>query len=1661
MSNRYNNEQQEHYSSFYNSQNSHNSPQQRPPALDGKRVNNPRQLQRQSSQFTTFSLPRQPFRPAPEREGEPASEIGRKIFMNPTDPQHKHKNLNFDVPDWRYLINEFLIPGGGVLQFVLFPLWILNCLLVAIPGIMRWRARSGKFIDNSIRTSRYNLLDFIPKQLLFQFSKIANLYFLTISMLQLVDGWSPTGKFTTIFPLAAFVVVAMLREGLDDLARHRADAKENNQSVTRLSVERHGRRGSNAGRVQNSSQEMDYLNHVHRLPLIDNASAQNSRDALRFERSMSDSAPVSLPPKEYQINAAFQLSDGVTSARWENVKCRNLHVGDLILIRNNEMIPADVVVLASTNPNGICYIETANLDGETNLKQKQAVKATFDIISNVQALASFFGIIQTESPTDNLYGFDGYLEVGHRGTGERIPLTPNQLLLRGATLRNTHHVFGVVVYTGEDTKIRMNANTPTTKASTMEKLTNKIVLLVFGFVLLLAGVLTVGAAFWELNVLRDRHLYIAPTPFQVDYAAIFFSFVILFNTMVPISLYVTMEVVKLLQTQFINWDRGMYDPVTDTPAQARTSSLNEELGQVQYIFSDKTGTLTENLMVFRKLSVAGLPYFHNSKKHPPPSADSSVQSTDVLHPVDQLLSSLRSYLSSSNSQDPIYDLTVSPKLTSQQLYIEKSFRFLEAMALCHTIVPDRTKLEKFKEAQRYSDVSINSDAIQTDDMIIYQSSSPDEVALSDAAREMFFTVRDKDTNYVKVSIFNRLTSYQILQTLEFNSTRKRMSVIYRFPEGRVILLCKGADSIILERLRDINTLPRYEAEFLEKTNTHLRDFALEGLRTLLYAYRVLDEAEYQRWSARYAEASTALEGRAKKLEDVAAEIECDLVLLGATAIEDKLQEGVPETIDALRKAGVKIWMLTGDKKETAVNIGHTCQITKDWSEVLFIEGKNVGEIARSLEESVVRAANVQTNNLQRWDSKDFGGSNSTISGDLGRPAKGPLSKSAEGKQPHVVLVCEGETLLKMEEQHVKYLDSIGGKNPKAEPKFSGRRADKRWDHEQPHGTEPPVVDPLGGAPRDYSVLLRFLDLGIRCDSVICCRFSPAQKALIVSEVKNRVLADDDRLSQDVARKPRHGMKTGASALLLDGTGTKHVQRSMLGQFFRSISRSSFPSCVTLAIGDGANDIPMIQAAHVGIGIAGREGLAAARSSDYSVAQFRFLQPLLLVHGRWNYVRISLFTLGTFYKCIAFYSTQAMYQVWTGFSGATLYEPWTLSLYNIFFSSFPVLAVGIFERDLSRSTLLAVPELYKYGQLCHGFNFVVFLKWMSIGLWHAVSTLAIPFILYNALRSPNLREPSGGLTTKTLSNPLSFSALFYGDMNGSKEEEFTFALGTQSYAIMVLIISIKIAYMDSRYVTLYHHLSVLLTALLWFAYNEIYPRLWPHFGVFGMETSGMQSLFRGYYWLIYIPVVILGGFIGIGLLDFTVKSFTALWSPSNPIQSSKNKLDDPAVTDSDARAVAKYVQTLHLKEQQAGDDFEIGSTDTAYMVALNAAVDAANWWNKNGPPTSWEWASTNAVRWWQVWEYAFGIPPDLDFSLTPDSAPSNIRSSPSSSFKSTKMYQNSPSASFKSDVNIQHVRKEDDMLKTQHSGSLLGHDQRKAERHYAPSPPIQQAKYSGR
>ncbi|XP_071847551.1 probable phospholipid-transporting ATPase IA isoform X3 [Apostichopus japonicus] len=806
---------------------------------------------------------------------------------------------------------------------------------------------------------------------------------------------------------------------------------------------------------------------------------------------------------------------------WQPVKWIEVEVGDIVKVHRGEFFPADLVLLSSSAPQAMCYIETAQLDGETNLKIRQGVPQTAHLLSETD-LGKLNGHLECEAPNRRLYEFTGNIKLMESST-TALPLRPEQILLRGAVLRNIQYIHGVVIYTGHESKLLMNSKAAPLKRSTVDRTTNVQILFLFTILVVLSLISAIASEVWNTkHYYKDWYLgFSAKAPNNFFYN--FLTFIILYNNLIPISLPVTLELVKFGQALFINFDIDMYHKESDTPAAARTSNLNDELGQVKYVFSDKTGTLTENVMLFKKCTIGGIIYGAN-------------ENYDIYE--ERLIS------------DNLETHSTAPHIRM----------FLTMLAVCHTVVPEKDE---------------DSDEIK------YQASSPDEGALVDAAARLGFKFIARTPNYVELDLNGNRERYEILNVLDFTSDRKRMSVIVRTSKGSILLLCKGADSVIYERLAA-------SQEYTEDTIQHLESFAAEGLRTLCLSFREISNEDYEEWSATYYKASTALQNREKKLEEAAELIEMNFTLIGASAIEDKLQDGVPETIDTLLKADIKLWVLTGDKQETAINVGYSCKLLSPDMPLVILNEDNMKDTVENLQRQI----------------DEFGD-------DI-------------NNENYVGLVIDGKTL-----------------------QFA--------------------LDP--------SVKTDFLTLARSCKSVICCRVTPLQKAELVELVKQYV------------------------------------------------------KVVTLAIGDGANDVGMIQAADVGIGISGNEGLQAANSSDYSIAQFRFLHKLILVHGVWSYNRISKVILYSFYKNICLYIMEFWFAIINGWSGQILFNKWAIAWYNVVFTLLPPFAIGLFDRNISVESMQKFPQLYKSSQNAEYFNTKVFWMWTTNAVYHS---LIIFFFVVGAL-----------------------------------------------------------------------------------------------------------------------------------------------------------------------------------------------------------------------------------------------------------------------------------------------------------------------------------------
>ncbi|XP_074204443.1 phospholipid-transporting ATPase VD isoform X1 [Camelus bactrianus] len=1171
---------------------------------------------------------------------------------------------------------------------------------------------SGTYVNNRIRTTKYTLLNFVPRNLFEQFHRAANLYFLFLVVLNWVPLVEAFQKEITMLPLVVVLTIIAIKDGLEDYRKYKID-KQINNLVTKVY----------------SRKEKKYVDRC-----------------------------------------------------WKDVT-----VGDFIRLSCNEVIPADIVLLFSTDPDGICHIETSGLDGESNLKQRQVVRGYAEQDSEVDP-EKFSSRIECESPNNDLNRFRGFLEHSNK---ERVGLSKENLLLRGCTIRNTEAVMGIVVYAGHETKAMLNNSGPRYKRSKLERRANTDVL---WCILLLVIMCLTGALGHGIWLSRYEHIPFFNIPDPDGHVIspllagfyMFWTMIILLQVLIPISLYVSIEIVKLGQIYFIQNDVDFYNEKMDSTIQCRALNITEDLGQIQYLFSDKTGTLTENKMVFRSCSVAGFDYCHEENARRLESYQEAVsEDEDAAGPPSGSLVSMvkprapscrtvhngplgskssnhltgscsasgngegasegphsrQAAFSSPIETDVVPDTRlldkfsqITPQLLAsldettpdpplEALYI---IDFFIALAICNTVVvsaPNQPRqkiglsalsgmpiksLEEIKSlfqrlsVRRSSSPSLasgkepssgvphafvsrlslfsrmkpaspveeevsrtdhspqgsgtsarpvetekrNSDTDVTDSgaeplpgqplasSLCYEAESPDEAALVYAARAYQCTLRSRSPEQVVLDFaaLGPLT-FQLLHILPFDSVRKRMSVVVRHPlSSQVVVYTKGADSVVMRLLAaaapDGPSLEKQQVMIREQTQKHLDGYAKRGLRTLCIAKRVMSDTEYAEWLSNHFSAETSIDNREELLLESAMKLENKLTLLGATGIEDRLQEGVPESIDALHKAGIKIWMLTGDKQETAVNIAYACKLLEP-DDKLFILDTESKDACVMLMDTILKE--IQKKNPASPEP-------ASLSEGLHQPPAPQNSGLRAG------LVITGKTL-----------------------EFALQESLQR----------------------------QFLELTACCQAVVCCRATPLQKSEVVKSVRS------------------------------------HLQ------------------VMTLAIGDGANDVSMIQVADIGIGISGQEGMQAVMASDFAISQFKHLSKLLLVHGHWCYIRLSNMILYFFYKNVAYVNLLFWYQFFCGFSGTSMTDYWVLIFFNLLFTSAPPVIYGVLEKDKSAETLMQLPELYMSGQKSEAYLPRTF--WITL-LDAFYQSLVCFFVPYYAYRGSDI-------DIFTFGNPLNTAALF--------------------------------------------------------------------------------------------------------------------------------------------------------------------------------------------------------------------------------------------------------------------------------------------------------------
>ena len=1493
-------------------------------------------------------------------------------------------------------------------------------------------------LKNYITTSKYTWYNFVPKILYQQFTKMSNIYFVIIAILQCFPEISNAdGKPIILMPLSVVIIVNSVKDFYEDWKRKKSDDEENNRKVE----------------VYDLDQEKFVIK------------------------------------------------------KWKDV-----FVGNILKVKRGEYFPADCVLISSTDrkTHG-CYIETKNLDGETNLKLKKSV---IKFVNRCKQLNSFQGKFITQLPNEYIYQFSGVFEfdyndnfhsisnilennnntinkekkshlrdlisndiegnidnienndkinsnkennneekldddfveekinnekkgddnninsirkktingkekikdkketfnletdmddnlsehtyytrrknteddismstLSHFPEDKTVIVDNNSFLLRGCSLRQTESVLCFVVYAGKNTKIMQNSPGARAKTSSIEKRMNQQIKYIFSFQILLGLAASLFSFIQIISLGKDPapYLYLdkEDRPFNFEEYSIKFkkilshenlkkifgknnesvfsmlklffneisplfeidiivfllvklgTWCVLLNNLVPISLLMTLELVKYFQGFFISWDIDIYDKRQKVTTKVQTSTLNEELGQIKYIFSDKTGTLTKNFMKFKRVSI-GLKQYNENKNNSNNNIDEDYENNilgdndiknninfisneklnnknDIESEKDIKIKNKQKYrdeygrirhVSFDNDEELIKDLNVM-KFLNKDKEIQKDENNIDInnkeeniknendinngdlvkeeknsledemrKSLIEDIKDQEDEISKKEEEdnniinekdellgnKNNDKINKNSNIKQKEiadlfmtalstchsavieekefnskKKLIYQASSPDEIAILNFARKYkyIFLGRKDDNKIIIKKPINSTTlseiTYRIPFQFEYSSERKSMSVVLqgiKNPE-EIYLFMKGADSVILPKLDKDNIINK---SVMNNLKNALDLYSKEGLRILAVAYKKLTIEEMQEYNKEFFKASKSTYSKKEKIEELAKKVEKNLIFLGVTAIEDELQDNVNETLKDFSDAGIKLWVLTGDKKDTAKSIAYSCGLFDDEKFNIFEigEGLNKIQLEARLNELVEQfnnivdkmddnkskpikvlysskidltnsVNNVKINNNNALEINDNNNINNNINnfdGDINDKIKNneneikndekdikievnqnqekkdtknnnPINNinNNEKKEEDLIdneLNTQDDNKIKKGNEEISTKEDISN-NPNSQNNYIKKNENKEnninKNDENIKQRFALVIssEELNILSLNYELEILFYEISSRCNSVLCCRVSPIQKAKMVHLIQRFTKLQQKKGSNYY----KYISQNENNQDMEDKKESKNKTMSPLKD-----------SVITLAIGDGANDVNMITSAHVGVGIIGVEGKQAARASDYAIGQFKFLKKILFYHGHESLRRNAFIIYYNFYKNFLFVMPQFYVGFFSLFSGQSIYDPWLYQLFNIVFSVFPILWFGIYDSE--RTTTVSMNNAKYYSsinnKLYDNWNF---WKWIFDGIMQGLAVFIFVF----------------------------FSNNTYSNNNSGEIQDFK-SMGMMTYSLVVIIVNLKVFQMTS-------------------------------------------------------------------------------------------------------------------------------------------------------------------------------------------------------------------------------------------------------------------------
>eukprot|EP01138_Halocafeteria_seosinensis_P012649 gb/GECG01012925.1/.p1 GENE.gb/GECG01012925.1/~~gb/GECG01012925.1/.p1 ORF type:complete len:1879 (+),score=252.19 gb/GECG01012925.1/:1-5637(+) len=1152
-----------------------------------------------------------------------------------------------------------------------------------------------KFASNVVTTSRYTVLNFVFKFLWFQFQRFANVYFLLVTILQTIPSISITeGLPTQALPLSFVLAFDGILTAIEDYRRHQEDAKANGATTLVF-------RGVHSPSKQEDGKEPGG-DHVCRRRRRSRFNIEEETDGKNIEGSHRNLAAVM--DRNHQRRKV-----GFARTAW-----KDLQVGDIVKIKAGETFPADIVFLSAVNEdpeeNAVCFVKTAQLDGESNLKLKKAPHQSVDFFSNLSNIAKFRGWVEASAPDPHFERFSATLYWGNTPEvrNENVSLMENNLLLRGCELHNCEYIYGLVVYTGEETKIRVNAQKQRpSKLSSVDGAINRFIVRQLGLLVVLCVIGAVGHTIWQEEN-KDSAFYLALNQRSegdvVIFIQRFFTFFLLNAQLIPISLYVSMKLARQLQKFFIEFDEEMHHVDTtmlektngvqgNYRATDRSMDLNDELGQVTHIFSDKTGTLTVNSFDFRKISINGVAYGlgttpigvirrrrqgedvseleallekqASSKQNTPHVTFLDGSDDDGTH-WEEYLSQTKQSSVDGESKENCGSQEVGFEVPSWLTAARQRERERRTLARSFSKSPTTSLSTGF----------LYEDLEQIKAVILRYYGKHGEKQLNCPRKEVYMSGHAGD---------------HIAHLLAAEGVNEHVLALHRM---LLHLALDHSVEIEVHRDEDGNFVEeRYSASspdeeafvYMAKTcgyefKQRKRDIVTLGIFGIEVQYRIIADLAYSQ--------------ERKMMSTIVLDEISNSYMMFAKGADSKIYSLMSRslhTVEEQRAAAAAEYHMTEWAEDGLRTMAFAwkpldSRYAIDWFSRYRVVDSDVNE----REKKAKKEAN-QIDKLISEIERDFIVQGATgIEDRLQEHVGTTIATLADAgvrmymltgdKQETAINIGYAVQMLHSQQKKMVLTEDTLGKGIKNAAKAAAKIADLATEFrvamEQGNISAHPYALVI-----DDPTISRFLDadqtsvedrynlcyVAEHCETVICCRCSPSHKKDII----------------------------------------QLIQRGVQGS-----------RC--LAIGDGANDVDMIVSSHVGVGIMGSEGSQAANNADFAVAKFHDIQRLLLVHGRWNYRRMSLLVPYLFYKNVVFTLAQFFHTVFMGWSGEKIYLEFAIQTFNLVYTGLPPMVVGIWDQDIDGDSSQRFPYVYSEGRLGSRLNNWVFFGWMLTAIWEALA-----------------------------------------------------------------------------------------------------------------------------------------------------------------------------------------------------------------------------------------------------------------------------------------------------------------------------------------------------